>query len=81
MIFIMTLVYSSNYFEASSIATATATVMPTIGLLPASNNPVFSIYSDILSPLIEAGASCSSNPMITVSTSYPRVPHGSYNFF
>ena len=32
----------SNYLEASSIATATATVMPTMGLLPAPIRPIIS---------------------------------------
>ena len=32
----------SNYLEASSIATATATVMPTMGLLPAPIKPIIS---------------------------------------
>lgn len=30
------------YFEASSIETATATVAPTIGLLPIPKNPIIS---------------------------------------
>ena len=31
-----------NYLEASSIATATATVIPTMGLLPAPMSPIIS---------------------------------------
>ena len=36
------LVKSCNYLQASSIATATATVAPTIGLLPIPINPIIS---------------------------------------
>lgn len=32
---------------------------------------------DMLSPLIEAGASCSRTLMDSVSTGYPRMPYGS----
>lgn len=34
-------------------------------------------HSDMLSPLIEAGASCSRTLMDSVSTGYPRMPYGS----
>ncbi len=34
-----------NYFEASSIATATATVIPTMGLLPAPISPIISTWA------------------------------------
>ena len=34
-----------DYLLASSIATATATVIPTIGLLPAPMRPIISMYS------------------------------------
>ena len=33
-----------NYFSASSIATATATVIPTMGLLPAPMSPIISTH-------------------------------------
>jgi len=34
--------WKKTYLEASSIATATATVAPTIGLLPIPRNPIIS---------------------------------------
>ena len=37
--------YSVAYFEASSTATATATVIPTMGLLPAPMRPFISTYA------------------------------------
>ena len=41
------LVYS-NYFAFSSIATATATVIPTMGLLPAPMSPIISVYEEFI---------------------------------
>ena len=38
----------SNYLQASSIATAQATVIPTMGLLPAPIRPQNGFYTDIL---------------------------------
>ena len=37
---------NANYLEASSIATATATVIPTMGLLPAPMRPIISVQSE-----------------------------------
>ena len=37
----------SNYLQASSIATAQATVIPTIGLLPAPSRSRMAAYTDI----------------------------------
>ena len=37
---------ATNYFCASSIATAQATVIPTIGLLPAPMRPIISMHSE-----------------------------------
>ena len=34
-----------NYFRASSTATATETVMPTMGLLPAPRKPIISTWA------------------------------------
>ncbi len=38
----------TDYLQASSIATAQATVIPTIGLLPAPMRPQNGLYTDIL---------------------------------
>jgi len=43
-----TLIRCANYLLASSIATATATVIPTIGLLPAPMSPIISTLQGAL---------------------------------
>ena len=37
-----TILFMRNYFRASSTATATETVIPTMGLLPAPRKPIIS---------------------------------------
>ena len=39
-------IYEENYLEASSTATAHATVIPTMGLLPAPIRPIIGAYSE-----------------------------------
>jgi len=45
IIFLKTLI--NQAFEASSIATATATVIPTMGLLPAPMSPIISLQKQL----------------------------------
>ena len=60
-------VFAGNYFRASSIATATATVIPTIGLLPAPIRPIISTCAGTE----EEPANCASECILPIVSVMP----------